>query len=231
MGSTKDLKERVWKSNMDLYYKNLVVQTFGNVSGFDAEKGLIAIKPSGIPYTELTADMIVLVDLENRVVDSQYKPSTDTRTHLVLYKNYPDIGGIAHTHSPYATAWAQANQPVPCFGTTHADYCRGEIPCTSKLSEKQVNGDYETETGNQIIQSLTKAESNQHEMILVAGHGPFTWGSSPVVAVQNTELLEEICKIALFTVMINANAESIDSTLLDKHFLRKHGSDSYYGQK
>lgn len=231
MDSLTELKDRVWKSNMELFKKNLVVHTFGNVSGFDKQKGVMAIKPSGVAYSELTSDMIVLVDLENQVIDSRLKPSSDTKTHLVLYKANPEIGGVAHTHSPYATAWAQSNQSVPCLGTTHADYCRGEIPCTSKLSKEQIDGDYETETGEQIIKKIKNCSLDKLEMILVAGHGPFTWGESPEKAVHNTELLEEICKIALFTKIINPGVKHLDSNLLDKHFLRKHGSKSYYGQE
>lgn len=225
----QDLREEVWKANMELVRKNLVVHTFGNVSAIDRDKGIIAIKPSGIPYTELTVDKIVLVDLDLKVVDSTLKPSSDTRTHMVLYKEFSEIGGVAHTHSTYATSWAQSGSDVPCFGTTHADYCRGDIPCTKKMNDEQINGDYETETGLQIVKSL-KQRPDFMQMILVAGHGPFTWGSNAQKAVEHTILLEEICRMATLTKMINPNAERINSVLIDKHFLRKHGKNSYYGQ-
>lgn len=233
MGSLKELRERVWFCNMDLFKKNLVVQTFGNVSGFDRDKGIFAVKPSGVPYTELTADKIVLVDLENRVVDSNYRPSSDTRTHTVLYKAFSQIGGVVHTHSPYATAWAQAKRSIPCLGTTHADHIQGDIPCTDELTDEQIKGDYETEIGNQIqiVQRFLKISPEEVEMVLVAGHGPFTWGKTPEDAVHNTIILEEIAKIGLFTLAINPTVESIKGSLIDKHYLRKHGKNAYYGQK
>lgn len=229
MHSLQDLREEVWMANMELFHKNLVVHTFGNVSAIDRDKGVIAIKPSGIPYTDLTADKIVLVDLDLNVVDSTLKPSSDTRTHVVLYKNLPSIGGVAHTHSTYATSWAQSGFAVPCFGTTHADYCRGVIPCTESLRDEQISGDYEAETGLQIVNTL-KQYPDFIQMILVAGHGPFTWGSSAEKAVEHSILLEEICRMATLTKEINPNAEGISSALIDKHFLRKHGKNSYYGQ-
>lgn len=229
MGALQDLREEVWMANMELFRKNLAVHTFGNVSGFDRDKGILAIKPSGIPYKDLTADKIVLVDLDLNVVDSAYKPSSDTRTHVVLYKEFPEIAGVAHTHSTYATSWAQSGSAVPCFGTTHADYSRGEIPCTQWLEEEQINGDYETETGLQIVKTL-KQLPDSISMMLVAGHGPFTWGASAQKAVEHTILLEEICRMATLTKMINPSVESLSPVLIDKHFLRKHGKNSYYGQ-
>ncbi|OGB62677.1 MAG: L-ribulose-5-phosphate 4-epimerase [Caldithrix sp. RBG_13_44_9] len=230
MGSLKELKEQVWQSNMDLFRNNLVVHTFGNVSGIDRAQNIIAIKPSGIPYPELTADKIVLVDLENRVVDSKYKPSSDTRSHLILYKAFSNISGIVHTHSPYATAWAQANRSIPCLGTTHADHVPGEIPCTAELNDKQIKGDYESETANQIVKKFSNISPDEVQMVLVAGHGPFTWGKSPEQAVYHSLMLEEIAKIGLFTLLINPGVESLKKALIDKHFFRKHGEDSYYGQ-
>lgn len=226
-----ELKERVWKCNMRLSERNLVIQTFGNVSGIDRERGIIAIKPSGVPYSELTPDKIVLVDLENNVVDGSYKPSSDTKTHLTLYKSFSQIRGIVHTHSPYATAWAQAKKPIPCLGTTHADYVQGEIPCTDELSDEQIKSDYEIETGVQIVKRFDNMSAEEVEMVLVANHGPFTWGKTPEDAVSNTVLLEEIAKIAFYTIVINPNVENIKNTLLDKHYLRKHGENAYYGQK
>jgi L-ribulose-5-phosphate 4-epimerase len=230
MGSMKELKEQVWQCNMDLFRNNLVVHTFGNVSGIDRAQNIIAIKPSGIPYPELTADKIVLVDLENKVVDSKYKPSSDTRSHLVLYKAFYNISGIVHTHSPYATAWAQAKRSIPCLGTTHADHVPGDIPCTAELSDKQIKGDYESETAHQIVKKFSNISPDEVQMVLVAGHGPFTWGKSPEQAVYHSLMLEEIAKIGLFTLFINPGVESLKKALIDKHYFRKHGKDSYYGQ-
>jgi L-ribulose-5-phosphate 4-epimerase len=215
---------------MDLFRNNLVVHTFGNVSGIDRAQNIIAIKPSGIPYPELTADKIVLVDLENKVVDSKYKPSSDTRSHLVLYKAFYNISGIVHTHSPYATAWAQAKRSIPCLGTTHADHVPGDIPCTAELSDKQIKGDYESETAHQIVKKFSNISPDEVQMVLVAGHGPFTWGKSPEQAVYHSLMLEEIAKIGLFTLFINPGVESLKKALIDKHYFRKHGKDSYYGQ-
>ncbi|CAN5337106.1 L-ribulose-5-phosphate 4-epimerase [soil metagenome] len=175
MGSLIDLKKRVWKANMDLFKKKLVVHTFGNVSGIDRNEGVIAIKPSGVPYTELTAEKIVLVDLDNNIIEGKYKPSSDTRTHLVLYNAFSEIGGVAHTHSPYATAWAQSTWPVPCFGTTHADYGRGNIPCTEIMTDKQIHADYETETGNQIVKAVKNQTNYFVKMIHVAQHDHLHW--------------------------------------------------------
>jgi len=231
MYSLSELKRLVWKCNMQLYKKGLVIQTFGNVSGIDRERGIIAIKPSGIPYFELTPDKIVLVDLENNLVDSSYRPSSDTKTHLVLYKSFPQIGGVVHTHSLFATVWAQAKMPIPCLGTTHADYVQGDIPCTDELSDEQIKSDYEIETGRQIVRRFNNLSAEDVEMVLVANHGPFTWGKTPEDAVSNTILLEEIAKIAFYTIVINPNVENIKNTLLDKHYLRKHGENAYYGQK
>lgn len=226
----EDLKERVWKCNMELFEKNLVIHTFGNVSGIDNEEKIIAIKPSGFSYQTLKPEDIVLVDFEGKVIDSKLKPSTDFRTHLVLYKSFPNIGGVAHTHSPFATAWAQARKPIPCFGTTHADHMQGEIPCTEDLTDKQISDDYETETGNQIVKKLCGSDPENPGMILVAGHGPFTWGINPEQAIYNTIMLEEIAKISWYTISINPDANPICQTLIDKHFLRKHGKKAYYGQ-
>jgi len=231
MGSSKELKERVWLCNMDLFKKNLVVQTFGNVSAIDRDKGIIAIKPSGVPYSVLTPDKIVLVDLNNKVIDSNLKPSSDTPTHSILYNAFSQIGGIVHTHSPYATAWAQAKKSVPCLGTTHADFIQGEIPCTDELTDDQIRGDYETETGKQIIKRFTNILPEDVEMVLVANHGPFTWGRTAEDAVHNTVILEELAKISLLTILVEPDVKGIKKSLLDKHYLRKHGKNAYYGQK
>ncbi|HSD63735.1 MAG TPA: L-ribulose-5-phosphate 4-epimerase AraD, partial [Ignavibacteriaceae bacterium] len=203
----EDLKERVWKCNMELFEKNLVVHTFGNVSGIDRKEGIIAIKPSGVSYKTIKPEDIVLVDFDNKIIEGKLKPSTDFKTHLVLYKSYKNIGGVAHTHSPFATAWAQAKKNIPCFGTTHADHIQGDIPCTKDLTGKQISGDYETETGNQIVEKLSDSENPG--MILVAGHGPFTWGINSEQAVYNTMMLEEIAKIAWYTIAIDPNVKPI----------------------
>ncbi len=226
-----ELRKHVWEANMELPRKNLVLHTFGNVSGIDRENGIIAIKPSGVPYEELKPEMIVLLDLDGNTVDSPLNPSSDTDTHLVLYREFPSIGGIVHTHSSYATAWAQAQQAIPCFGTTHADYVYGDIPCTPMISDERIAGKYEEETGDVIVETFRDIPYEQVPMALVAGHGPFTWGESPEKAVYHSVILEELAKTALLTRRINPDAQRIKQTLLDKHFLRKHGIGAYYGQK
>lgn len=227
----KELKEKVYKANMKLFENNLVISTFGNVSGIDRNEGVVAIKPSGVSYVDLTPGKIVLVDLENNVLNSPYNPSTDTKTHTVLYQVFPKIGSVVHTHSPYATAWAQAMNPIPCFGTTQADYVQGEIPCTEELSAGQIMGDYEREIGNQIHKTFMNLSYEEIEMVLVASHGPFTWGKTSEQAVYNSIMLEELAKIAFFTLTIKPTVKNINQTLIDKHFLRKHGKNAYYGQK
>ncbi len=231
MRSLKDLKERVWKCNLALYEQGLVKETFGNVSGLDRESGILAIKPSGIQYKELQPEDIVLVDLENNVVEGKLNPSSDTKTHIVLYKAFPKIGGVAHTHSTFATAWAQAKLPIPCLGTTHADFIQGDIPCTNDLTKVQINSDYEIETGNKIIERLNSVSYSDVKMILVAGHAPFTWGLDPEEALKNTSILEEIAKLAYLTIKINPLVNSLSDDLLNKHYLRKHGDKAYYGQR
>ena len=231
MYSFKELREKVWEINMELPKKNLVIYTFGNVIGIYIDHGVIAIKPTGFPYYELTPDMMVLIDMDNNVIDSSFNPSSDTKTHLVLYKNFPNIGGVVHTHSPYATAWAQAQKSIPCLGTTHADHIYGDIPCTGLISDKQIKSDYEEETGNQIIEQFKDLSYEDIPMVLLADHGPFTWGETPKKAVYNSVILEELAKMAIFTLTIDPTAKSIKKTLIDKHFLRKHGKNSYYGQK
>ena len=232
MKALQDLKEQVCSCNLDLYNKGLVIQTFGNVSGIDRQRGIIAIKPSGIKYQDLTPDNMVLVDLDNRIMNSEYyNPSSDTKTHLELYKAFPNIGGVAHTHSPFATAWAQARRPIPCLGTTHADYSAVEIPCTEDLSDSQIGGDYETETGKQISKRFSNLSADELGMVLVSCHGPFTWGKHPIDAVNNSVILEEISKISFYTVLLNPKIDEIQKPLIDKHFNRKHGKGSYYGQK
>ena len=231
MSAFDALKHQVWEGNMELPFRNLVIYTFGNVSGIDREQGIFAIKPSGVPYEELTPESMVLVDMDNRIVEGRLNPSSDTRTHTVLYRSFPNIGGIVHTHSPYATAWAQAVRPIPCLGTTHADHVPGEIPCTVVISDGCICGDYEEETGNQILERFASLSYEDVEMVLVACHGPFTWGKTPEKAVYNSVVLEELAKIALLTTLLNPEIGCLKETLLQKHYCRKHGKDAYYGQK
>ena len=224
----QELKQRVWECNMELFAKALVFHTFGNVSGIDRKEGIIAIKPSGVSYQTMKSEDMVLVDFDNKIIEGKLKPSTDFKTHLALYKSFQSIGGVAHAHSPFATAWAQAKKSIPCFGTTHADHIYGEIPCTKDLSDKQISGDYETETGNQIVECISDSENPG--MILVSGHGPFTWGIDPEQSVYHLIMLEEIAKISWYTIAIDPNVKPISKALIDKHFLRKHGKKAYYGQ-
>ena len=230
MSSLKELKERVFEANMELVRKDLVIYTFGNVSGIDRSRGIVAIKPSGVPYDELSPDSIVLVDLDNTVVEGTLSPSSDTKTHLVLYRSFPTVGGIAHTHSTFATAWAQAKRDIPCFGTTHADCAPGCIPCTRILTDDEIRGDYETETGNVIVERFDGLSYEETQMALVASHGPFSWGETPEKAVCNSVILEELAKTALYTELLNSSTGEIQQTLLDRHFRRKHGDNAYYGQ-
>ncbi|MBI5245425.1 MAG: L-ribulose-5-phosphate 4-epimerase AraD [Elusimicrobia bacterium] len=226
----KELKETVWRCNLELSKKGLVVYAFGNVSAIDRGRGLVAIKPSGVLYEELTPKQIAIVDLDNKIVDGKCRPSSDTKTHVALYKNFPKIGGIAHTHSTYATAWAQAMEPIPCFGTTHADYLPTSVPCTKAMTDRQLQGDYEEETGNQIVDAFKKLSYEEVKMVLVACHGPFTWGKTPEEAVHNSVVLEELAKMAVLSLAIKPDLKKIRKGLIDKHFSRKHGKAAYYGQ-
>lgn len=231
MSSVRGLKQRVWKSNRELPQMGLVVQAFGNVSGIDREEGLVAIKPSGVPYHDLKVDDIVVVDLENKVIEGRLRPSSDTKTHTYLYRSFPEIGGIVHTHSTYAVAWAQALRPIPVLGTTHADFLPTEIPCTGLMSDEMIQGDYEEETGKQIVDAFHNRSYRDVQMVLVGGHGPFTWGETPEKALHHSQILEELAKMALLTLQINPEIAPLKKTLIDKHYLRKHGPDAYYGQK
>ena len=231
MYSYKELREQVWEANMQLPAQDLVIYTFGNVSGIDRANGIIAIKPSGVPYEDLKPEHMVLVDMDYNAVDSGGNPSSDTKTHVVLYKRFPEIGGVVHTHSTYATAWAQAQLPIPCLGTTHADYVHGDVPCTTVVTDEQISGDYEEETGNLIAESFSGLSAVDVPMVLVAAHGPFTWGETPEKAVHNSVILEELAKMASITLGINNAAARLDKTLIDKHFYRKHGDNAYYGQQ
>jgi len=224
-----ELKKAVYLANMQLVYHDLVIFTWGNVSGIDRDKGLVVIKPSGIEYDAMTADDMVVTDLEGRVVEGNLKPSSDTLTHIELYKAFPGIGGIVHTHSPWATAWAQAGRPIPALGTTHADYFYGDIPCTRSLTKEEVETAYEVETGKVIIETFLNMDPLAVPGVIVSNHAPFTWGLNPAQAVHNARVLEEVAKMAFHTLQLNPQA-SMDSFLLDKHYLRKHGKNAYYGQ-
>lgn len=227
----ENLKEEVFKANMLLPKYNLVTFTWGNVSGIDREKDLVVIKPSGVEYEKMTKDDMVVVDLEGNVVEGKLKPSSDTLTHIELYKNFKDIKGVVHTHSTYATIWAQAGINLPALGTTHADYFYGDIPCTRKMTREEIESNYEKETGKVIVERFLNIDPNNMKAVLVNCHGPFTWGESPLKAVENSVVLEEVAKMALNSKLINTKLESMDQVLLDKHFLRKHGENAYYGQK
>ncbi|GAP67795.1 L-ribulose 5-phosphate 4-epimerase [Bacteroidales bacterium 6E] len=224
-----ELKKAVYLANMQLVYHELVIFTWGNVSGIDREKGLVVIKPSGVDYDAMTADDMVVTDLEGNVVDGYLKPSSDTPTHIELYKAFPAIGGIVHTHSHWATAWAQAGRPIPALGTTHADYFYGDVPCTRPLTKEEVESAYEAETGKVIVETFRNLDPLAIPGVIVANHAPFTWGGNPAKAVHNARVLEEVAKMAFHTLQLNPQA-SLDSFLLDKHYMRKHGKDAYYGQ-
>ena len=228
--SLVELKRQAYEANMELDKRGLVVYTFGNVSQLDRDKGLIAIKPSGVPYDELSADQMVVVDLENNIVEGKLHPSSDTKTHTYLYRHFDTIGGITHTHSTYATAWAQAQIPIPCYGTTHADFVYGEVPCTQIMTNEQVAKDYEEETGVQITDSFKELNHQEVPMVIVAGHAPFAWGKDAGKSVYHAVILEEIAKMAYLTKTLASNTTSLKRSVMDKHYLRKHGKDAYYGQ-
>ena len=224
------LKSEVFKANLDLVKYGLVIFTWGNVSGIDREKGLIVIKPSGVSYDDMKAEDMVVVDMNGNVVEGKYKPSSDTPTHLVLYKAFPKIGGVVHTHSEWATSWAQAGMSIPALGTTHADYFYGAIPCTRKLTEKEIQENYEVETGTVIVEAFKGIDPNAVPSVVVNGHGPFSWGTDAHNAVHNAVVLEEVAKMAHHSLTLNP-VKGIDQYLLDKHYMRKHGPKAYYGQK
>jgi L-ribulose-5-phosphate 4-epimerase len=226
----RGLQEEVYRANVQLGELGLVVSTFGNVSGIHRPSGIVAIKPSGVPYEQLSPANMVLVDLSYQVLEGTLRPSSDTRTHVMLYKNFPDIGGVVHTHSKCATAWAQARRPLPCFGTTHADTFYGEIPCTELMRDEQIMRDYEEETAVQILETFAHADYRSVPGVLVAGHGPFTWGEDPARAVYHSLILETVAETALLSLSLAPELEQIKQTLLDKHYLRKHGKGAYYGQ-
>lgn len=225
-----ELKERVYKANLDLVKEGLVIHTWGNVSGRDSESGLIVIKPSGIDYAAMKPDDMVVIDPRGNIVEGNLKPSTDAPTHLLLYRSYREIGGVVHTHSTYATSWAQAGRAIPSFGTTQADHYYGEVPCTRLLTDEEIKTDYELNTGRVILESISSPSPLSVPSVLVNSHGPFCWGKDPETAVYNAVALEEIAKMALWSVILG-RSDPVSKTLLDKHFNRKHGKDAYYGQK
>ena len=233
MSKYLDIRESAYKGNMQLPELGLVLFTFGNVSAADRSLGVFAIKPSGVPYEDLSPENMVIVDYDGKTVEGDLRPSSDTQTHAVLYKHWPAIGGIVHTHSTYATAWAQSLRSIPIFGTTHADHNTVDIPCAPPMSDEMIKGNYEYETGFQIMNELKEKglSYEEIEMILVGNHAPFTWGKTPAKAVYNSAVLEAIAKMALLTEQINPNAPRLKDALIKKHFERKHGPDSYYGQK
>jgi L-ribulose-5-phosphate 4-epimerase len=228
-----DLRERVLEANREIVRAGLVVLTFGNVSGIDRAAGVMAIKPSGVPYDALSPESIVLVDVESAAtLDGEYRPSSDMPTHLALYRRFASVGGIVHTHSLHATAWAQARRAIPCLGTTHADHFHGSVPVTRALASDEIRGEYEACTGDAIIETLDRLGLDPLEMpaALVASHGPFAWGADTVLAVENAIALEAIAAMALHTLTLESAAEAIEDELLERHYLRKHGADAYYGQ-
>jgi L-ribulose-5-phosphate 4-epimerase len=225
-----DLKEQAWRANMEIPRRGLAIYTFGNVSAFDAARAVFAIKPSGVAYDVLTAGDMVVIDLDAKVVEGTLRPSSDTKTYAALYKAFQGIGGIVHTHSTYATAWAQARMPIPIYGTTHADHLAEDVPCTALMTADAVAGDYEAETGTQIIDCFRARDPRQTPMVLVAGHGPFAWGKTADKAVYNAVVLEELAKIASITRSLDPTADRLPDYLVRKHFERKHGKGAYYGQ-
>ncbi len=228
-GNLKKLKGDVCEANLALEKHGLVVFTWGNVSGIDRDKGLVVIKPSGVSYDHMKPEHMVVLGLDGNIVEGEMKPSSDTPTHLELYRKFQNIGGIVHTHSEWATSWAQAGKSIPPFGTTHADYFYGEIPCTRFMRKNEVENEYELETGKLIVNTFNDKDPDAIPGVLIAGHGPFSWGTDPVNAVHNAVVLEELAKMAFRTVQLG-NKKPIEQFLLDKHYLRKHGKDAYYGQ-
>lgn len=228
--SYRELKQAAWEANMELNARGLVLYTWGNVSQIDRDRGVIAIKPSGVSYDKLKPEHLVVVDLDNQVVEGDLKPSSDTRTHTHLYRHFADIGGVTHTHSTYATAWAQAQREIPCYGTTHADYAYGAIPCTAVMRDDQIERDYEEETGVQITEAFAGKNPAETPMVLVAGHAPFAWGKDAAESVYNAVVLEEVARMAWLTLSIDPARGPLKQAIVDKHYLRKHGKDAYYGQ-
>ena len=229
----EELKEKVYLANMELPKRNLVTYTWGNVSGIDRESGLFVIKPSGVDYDVLRPSDMVVMDLQGNKVEGKLNPSSDTKTHMVLYNAFPKVGGIVHTHSPYAVAWAQAGEDLPCYGTTHADYFYGSIPCARHLTQEELDEDYERNTGVTIVETFKERGLDPKAVpaVLCFSHGPFTWGKDPAQAVYHSVVLEECAKMGIFTRMVNPNAAPAPQRMQDKHYMRKHGPNAYYGQK
>lgn len=229
----KELKQECYEANMQLNALNLVIYTFGNVSAVDRKKGVFAIKPSGVPYENLKQEDIVILDLDNNIIEGEMRPSSDTKTHSYLYKNWKDIGGIAHTHATYSVAWAQAQKDITIFGTTHADHLTTDIPCAPPMSDELIEGNYEHNTGIQILDCFKgkNLSYKEVEMVLIGNHGPFSWGKNAAKAVYNSKVLEEVARMAFLTLQINPKAPRLKDSLIKKHYDRKHGSNAYYGQK
>ena len=226
----RDLRERALEANREIPRRGLAIYTFGNASAFDRARGVLAIKPSGVAYDDLRAEDMVVLDLEERIVEGRLRPSSDTRTHIVLYRAFRGLGGVAHTHSTHATGWAQARLAIPLYGTTHADHLAEDVPCTALMSDEAIEGDYEAETGKQIVECFRERDPLHTPMVLVAGHGAFTWGETVEAAVYNAAALEEIAKMAFITRTLAPGAERLPDKLIRKHFERKHGKGAYYGQ-
>lgn len=228
----RNLKQECYEANMQLNALNLVVYTFGNVSAVDRQNGVFAIKPSGVPYEDLKPEDIVIVDFDNNIIEGNLRPSSDTKTHAYLYKNWPNIGGVAHTHATYSVAWAQSQRDIPIFGTTHADHLTSDIPCAAPMNDSLIEGNYEHNTGIQILDCFKekKLSYEETEMVLIGNHGPFTWGKNAAKAVYNSKVLEVVAEMAYLTLQINPNAPRLKDSLIKKHYQRKHGKDSYYGQ-
>ncbi len=224
------LREEVLDANLELVRRGLVLYTFGNASGIDRSHGLVVIKPSGVPYEQMKPEDLVITDLEGKIIEGNLRPSSDLATHLVLYKAFAEIGGVTHTHSEFATAWAQARKSIPCYGTTHADYFYGPVPVTESMQADEIAGDYEKNTGEAIMRAFREQDYRSVPAVLVANHGPFTWGKTASEAAHNAVILEHVAKVAYRTNAIRADAESIGQDLHDKHFLRKHGKNASYGQ-
>ncbi len=226
----QELREFVLEANLELVRRGLVFATFGNASGIAREESLVVIKPSGVSYDSLRAEDLVITDLDGRRIEGALNPSSDLPTHLVLYRAFPEIGGVVHTHARYSAAWAQAGREIPCLGTTHADFICGPVPVTLPMERKEIESEYEVNTGRVIVRRFANLDPNMTRAVLVHGHGPFCWGATPAEAVQTAVMVEEIAQIAYCTVAINPGVSPISQTLLEKHFLRKHGPDAYYGQ-
>ena len=229
----EELKKKVYEANMELPRRGLVTYTWGNVSGVDREKGLFVIKPSGVEYDELRPEDLVVMDLNGNQVEGELNPSSDTKTHLVLYNAFPQIGGIVHTHSPYAVGWAQAGEDIPCYGTTHADYFYGPVPCARHLTQEELDEDYELNTGKIIAETFRERKIDPVAVpaVICFSHGPFTWGKDAAQAVYHAVVLEEVSKMAIYTRQVRGDALPAPQRILDKHYLRKHGPGAYYGQK